>query len=291
MIAQDRLPGLMCGKLTQPSHGGSRTGRDGVCVSRYERWNALLELLAEHGKLEVEEAAAALEVSAATIRRDLDQLARQQMVTRTRGGAVAHNVSYDLPLRYKTARNADAKQRIGAAVAELVAPGEVVGLNGGTTTTEVARALAVRPEPDGGAGQALTIVTNALNIANELTVRPQVKIVLTGGVARPQSYELIGPLAGLVLNELALDVTVLGVDAIDTEHGATAHNEGEASVNRLLAERARRVVVAADSSKLGNRAFARICGLDQVSTLVTDTGITPELTAAFTEAGVRVIAV
>ncbi|BFV57817.1 DeoR/GlpR family DNA-binding transcription regulator [Kitasatospora sp. CMC57] len=259
-------------------------------MSRYERWNALLELLTEHGKLEVEEAAEALEVSAATIRRDLDQLARQQMVTRTRGGAVAHNVSYDLPLRYKTARNADAKQRIGAAVAELVAPGEVVGLNGGTTTTEVARALAVRPEPE-GAGQGVTIVTNAVNIANELTVRPHVKIVLTGGVARPQSYELIGPLACLVLNELALDITVLGVDALDAEHGATAHNEGEASVNRLLADRARRVVVAADSSKLGRRAFARICGLDEVSVLVTDTGIGPELAAAFTESGVRVIAV
>ncbi|MFJ8045049.1 DeoR/GlpR family DNA-binding transcription regulator [Kitasatospora sp. NPDC096147] len=260
-------------------------------MSRYERWNALLELLNEQGKLEVEEAAEALEVSAATIRRDLDQLARQQMVTRTRGGAVAHNVSYDLPLRYKTARNADAKQRIGAAVAELIAPGEVVGLNGGTTTTEVARALAVRPEPDGGAGQALTIVTNAVNIANELTVRPQVKIVLTGGVARPQSYELIGPLATLVLSELALDVTVLGVDALDAEYGATAHNEGEASVNRLLAERARRVVVAADSTKLGHRAFARICAPERISVLVTDAGITPELTAAFTEAGVRVIAV
>ncbi|GAA1238088.1 DeoR/GlpR family DNA-binding transcription regulator [Kitasatospora nipponensis] len=264
-------------------------------MSRYERWNGLLELLAEHGKLEVEEAAAALGVSAATIRRDLDQLARQQMVTRTRGGAVAHNVSYDLPLRYKTARNAGAKQRIGAAVADLIAPGEVVGLNGGTTTTEVARALAVRPElaerGEAGAGQSLTVVTNALNIANELTVRPAVKIVVTGGVARPQSYELIGPLAAAVLNELTLDVTVLGVDALDVEAGATAHHEGEASVNRLLAERARRVVVAADSSKLGRRAFARICGLDRIDTLVTDEAVDEELAAAFADAGVRVLAV
>ena len=264
-------------------------------MSRYERWNSLLELLAEQGKLEVEEASVALGVSAATIRRDLDQLARQQMVTRTRGGAVAHNVSYDLPLRYKTARNAGAKQRIGAAVAALIAPGEVVGLNGGTTTTEVARALAVRPElterAEAGSGQRLTVVTNALNIANELTVRPSVKIVVTGGVARPQSYELIGPLAGAVLAELTLDVTVLGVDALDVEAGATAHHEGEASVNRMLAERARRVVVAADSSKLGRRAFARICGIDRIDTLVTDEAVDEELAAAFADAGVRVLAV
>ncbi|MEV7212669.1 DeoR/GlpR family DNA-binding transcription regulator [Kitasatospora cineracea] len=260
-------------------------------MSRYERWNALLELLAEHGRLDVEEAAGALDVSAATIRRDLDQLARQQMLTRTRGGAVAHSVSYDLPLRYKTARNADAKQRIGTLVAGLVAPGEVVGLNGGTTTTEVARALAVRPDlaehPE--SGQSLTVVTNALNIANELTVRPQVKIVVTGGVARPQSYELIGPLAAQVLGELALDTAVLGVDGLDTEHGATAHHEGEAAINRLLAERARRVVVAADSSKLGHRAFARICGLEAVDTLVTDSQVPDALAAAFTDAGVTVL--
>ncbi|GAB2733693.1 DeoR/GlpR family DNA-binding transcription regulator [Kitasatospora kifunensis] len=262
-------------------------------MSRYERWNGLLELLAEHGKLEVEEAAAELGVSAATIRRDLDQLARQQMVTRTRGGAVAHNVSYDLPLRYKTARNAGAKQRIGQAVAALIAPGEVVGLNGGTTTTEVARALAVRPELTERAesGQVLTVVTNALNIANELTVRPAVKIVVTGGVARPQSYELIGPLASTVLAELTLDVTVLGVDALDVEIGASAHHEGEASVNRLLTERARRVVVAADSSKLGRRAFARICGLETIDTLVTDEAARAELVTAFREAGVRVLTV
>ena len=115
-------------------------------MSRDARWNALLELLAQNNRIEVDEAATALDVSAATIRRDLDQLAEQQMLTRTRGGAVAHGVSYELPLRYKTARNAPEKQRIGRAVADLVAVGEVVGLTGGTTVTEVARALSVRPD-------------------------------------------------------------------------------------------------------------------------------------------------
>ena len=110
------------------------------------------------------------------------------MITRTRGGAVANGVSYDLPLRYKTAKHSAEKQRIGAAAAALVAPGMVVGLNGGTTTTEVARALAVRPDLNTSAdGAQLTVVTNALNIANELLVRSRMKIVVTGGVVRPQS--------------------------------------------------------------------------------------------------------
>ncbi|MYV93875.1 DeoR/GlpR family DNA-binding transcription regulator [Streptomyces sp. SID1034] len=259
-------------------------------MSRDARWQALLELLVEQGRLDVDEAATALGVSAATIRRDFDQLAEQQMLVRTRGGALVHGVSYELPLRYKTARQASEKQRIAKAVADLVAPGEAVGLTGGTTTTEVARALAVRPELTHGS-PALTIVTNALNIANELAVRPQFKIVVTGGVARPQSYELTGPLAGGVLNQITMDVAVLGVGAFDVVHGASAHDEDEAGINRLLCERAERVVVAADSTKLGKRTFARICATDQVGTLVTDTAVPDATVAEFTEAGVTVIAV
>ncbi|WP_217544818.1 DeoR/GlpR family DNA-binding transcription regulator [Streptomyces sp. GbtcB6] len=259
-------------------------------MSRDARWKALLELLVERGRLEVEEAAAELAVSAATIRRDLDQLAEQQMLVRTRGGAVVHGVSYELPLRYKTARQASEKQRIAKAVADLVAPGEAVGLTGGTTTTEVARALAVRGDLATGA-PALTIVTNALNIANELAVRPQFKIVVTGGVARPQSYELIGPLADGVLSQITLDVAVLGVVGFDVTHGAAAHDEAEAAVNRLLCERAARVIVAADSSKLGGRAFARICAAELVDTLVTDTAAEPEEVRRFEEAGIRVVTV
>lgn len=259
-------------------------------VKRPERWNALLDLLARDGSIDVEEAAAELAVSAATIRRDLDELAQQQMLSRTRGGAVAHNLSYDLPLRYKTARRASEKQRIAAAAARMAEPGSIVGLNGGTTTTEVARALSTRGDLSApGGGPAVTVVTNALNIASELAVRPQVKIVLTGGVARPQSFELMGPLANGVLDQVSLDLAILGVDALDTAQGATAHHEGEASINHLMAARAARVVVVADSSKLGRRAFARICALEEIDVLVTDTGAGEELVAPYTEAGVRVI--
>jgi DeoR family transcriptional regulator of aga operon len=262
-------------------------------VDRYARWNALLELLTETGRVSVEDASARLGVSAATIRRDFDQLAQQQMISRTRGGAVANGVSYDLPLRYKTARHASEKQRIGAAAAALVSPAMVVGLTGGTTTTEVARALAVRPELAGvgSDGPQLTVVTNALNIANELIVRSRMKIVVAGGVVRPQSYELVGPLATGVLRELNLDLTFLGVDAIGVEAGAANHHEGEAAMNGLLAARARRVVVVADASKLGRQAFARVCPVEQVSTLVTDRDATEEDVAPLTAAGVEVIRV
>src|SRR6266704_2728021 len=240
-----------------------RRNRERGQMSRYRRWNELLELLAADGQLQVERAAEVLGVSAATVRRDFDELARQQMLTRIRGGAVAKGVTYDLPLRYKTERHPSEKQRIAAVAAGLVRPGQVAGLNGGTTTTEVARALATRSDLSGQVSPpGLTVVTNALNIATELAVRQHIKIVTTGGVARPQSYELTGPLATGVLEQVTLDVAFLGVDGIDAVAGATAHHEGEASINRLMGRQARQVIIVADSSKVGQRAFARIAAED-----------------------------
>jgi DeoR family transcriptional regulator, aga operon transcriptional repressor len=259
-------------------------------MTRYRRWNELLELLAAAGQLQVEEAAKALGVSEATVRRDLDELASQQMLTRIRGGAVAKGVTYDLPLRYKSERHPSEKQRIAAVAAGLVRPGQVTGLNGGTTTTEVARALATRPDLNSQVPPpAVTVVTNALNIATELAVRQHIKIVTTGGVARPQSYELTGPLATGVLEQVTLDVAILGVDGIDAAAGATAHHEGEASTNRLMARQAALVVIAADSSKVGRRAFARICTAGEIDVLVTDTGIAAEDAARLEDAGVDVV--
>ncbi|MER5307717.1 DeoR/GlpR family DNA-binding transcription regulator [Streptomyces sp. NPDC002773] len=265
-------------------------------MSKQERWSKLLELLAVDGRLEVEGAAATLAVSPATIRRDLDELAEQQLLVRTRGGAIAHGVSYELPLRYKSSRQVSEKQRIASAVADLLTPGDVVGLNGGTTTTEVARALTLRaggPSERGenATGPMFTVVTNALNIASELAVRPQFKIVVTGGVARPQTYELVGPLTQGVLNQVVLDVAVLGVDGVDPRLGVMTHHEDEAGISRLLAERARQVILATDSSKMGKRAFARICGLDRIDVLVTDSGLAPDMAARLTEAGIEVISV
>ncbi|MFI2783112.1 DeoR/GlpR family DNA-binding transcription regulator [Streptomyces sp. ALB3] len=259
-------------------------------MAAHTRWTRLLEILSDQGHLDVLDAAERLGCSAATVRRDLDELARQNLLTRTRGGAVVSAVAYDLPLRYKAARKADEKQRIARAAAELIPAGSTVGLNGGTTTSEVARELALRPEPPGG-GVALTVVTNAINIANELAVRPQVKIVVTGGVARPNSYELVGPLVDSVLRTLALDCTILGVDAVHPRFGAATHDESEAGANRALAECAGKVIVVADSSKLGRRAFAQVCETSAVSVLVTDRDAPEDVVEEFTGLGIDVLRV
>jgi DeoR family transcriptional regulator, aga operon transcriptional repressor len=248
-----------------------------------ERLAAILERLSANGGVGVAELAAELETSAATVRRDLQLLQEQRLLSRTHGGAVAHGVLYELPLRYRGARHGDEKRRIAAAAAERISEGMVVGLTGGTTTTEVARALSDR--------RRLTIVTNSLSIAAELAVRPNLKLVVTGGVARPESYELIGPLAEASLAGLNLDVAIVGVDGISRSAGLTTHHEAEAHTNRALIERARRTLVVADSSKIGQTAFARICEADRADELITDSAADPIALDDLRETGIAVTTV
>ena len=248
-----------------------------------ERLAVILEQLSENGGVGVTELAKELDTSPATVRRDLRVLEEQRLLSRTHGGAIAHGVLYELPLRYRGARYGEEKQRIAAAAAELVTEGMVVGLTGGTTTTEVARALSDR--------RRLTIVTNSLSISSELAIRPNVKLVVTGGVARAESYELIGPLAEASLAELNVDVAIVGVDGISVQAGLTTHHETEASTNRALIDRAARTVVVADSSKIGRIAFARIVDAARVDELITDDAADSAEVTRLREAGIAVTAV
>jgi DeoR family transcriptional regulator of aga operon len=250
-------------------------------VQRHERHGFILERIASNGKVSVRELADELNVSTASVRRDLEFLEDQRSLARTHGGAVAHGVIYELPLRYRAGRHEEEKRRIAAAAASRVArEGAVVGLTGGTTTTEVARQLVDRTQ--------LTVVTNALNIATELVVRPSVKLVVTGGVVRERSYELCGPLAEATLAGLNIDVVFVGVTAISIDAGCTTHHEVEAHTDQVLLSRARQVVVVADSSKVGQVAFAQICPLAQVDEFITDRKLDDARAAELEAAGVRV---
>jgi len=223
----------------------------------------ILEQLAGGGSVGVAEIAARLGVSTASIRRDLQLLEEQRLLSRTHGGAVANSTAYELPMRYRGGRHRDEKRRIAAAAAARVGDDvATIGFTGGTTTTEVARGLADR--------LGLTVVTNALNIAAELAVRPDIKLVVTGGTARSESYELVGPLAEATLQGLNLDLAVVGVDGITVAAGLTTYHDIEAHTNRVLIGRARRVIVVADGSKVGRLAFSRICDVSSVDELITD---------------------
>lgn len=254
-------------------------------MTRAQRLAELLDRLVDAGTLDVVESAGHFGVSAATIRRDLDHLAAQQLLTRTHGGAVPSSTSYDLPLRYKSVHHADARDRIAQAAAAMLWPECVVALNGGTTTSAIARAI---PGVD-ALRAGLTVVTNAVNIAAELTVRPYIKIVVCGGVARPQSYELVGPLAAATLDRLTADICFLGATGLEPDAGVTTADEGEAAINQVMVQRARRTVVVLDASKLGRVGFARICPVDAVDAVLTDSSADPAALDALRERGVQVI--
>ncbi|MDR1442379.1 MAG: DeoR/GlpR family DNA-binding transcription regulator [Bifidobacteriaceae bacterium] len=262
-------------------------------MDRHARISALLAMLAKEGKIEVEAAVTALGASPATIRRDLVYLDEQRLATRTHGGVVANSGSFDLPLRFKIGRAAEERKRIGAAAAALVPIGATVALNGGTTTLEVGRALAARPELASrrDSEPSVTVVTNAVNLAGELLVRPYLKVVVTGGVVRAHSYELFGPLAERSIQALSVDITFLGLEGFDPVFGASSHSDAVASTDSLLVKAAAKVVAVTDSSKLGRRAFAQICRAPNVDVLITDSGADLAVLARLRSLGIEVLAV
>lgn len=257
-------------------------------MKRAERLNTILDLLAQRGSISVEELMEGLAISPATARRDLDSLAHKRLLVRTHGGAQATSVAYDLPARYSRDPRADAKAAIARLASSLVVERDVVGLCGGTTSTALASALATRDDFTTRAGSpALTIVTNAINIAAQLAVRPNFKIMVTGGVLSPRSYELAGTFADAVVQGVSIDKTFLGVNGIEPGRGPTISDESEAVVNAALASRAREAYVVADASKIGARAFASIP--IEFRRLITDDSITDAQVSLLEADGVEVL--
>jgi DeoR family transcriptional regulator of aga operon len=249
-----------------------------------ERMGRILEELAAAGSVGVAEIAVELGASTASVRRDLKLLEQQRLLSRTHGGAVANSTAYELPLRYRGGQRRDEKRRIAAAaVARIGADVATIGLTGGTTTTEVARRLAEH--------QGLTVVTNALNIASELAMRPELRLIVTGGVARSESYELVGPLAEAILEGINLDLAIVGVDGITARGGLTTYQDIEAHTNRVMISRAARVVVVADGSKVGRLALARICDAGTVDELITDASAPAAELRLLSDAGIVVTTV
>lgn len=248
---------------------------------RSDRIARILHRLGEDQAIDVTSLAAEFGVSGATVRRDLQMLADQNLLSRTHGGAVAGEVSYELPLRYRGSTRREEKRAIAARVADLLPKGLLVlGLSGGTTTTELARRLATRVD--------LTVVTNALNIATLLASQPRLKVIVTGGVTRTQSHVLVGPLAEQTLRGLHLEVVVVGADGVSAAAGLTTHDEVEAHTDGAMIAQARHVIVAADGSKIGTVTLARMCSISAVDELVTDDSADPAAVEELRGRGVTV---
>ncbi|OKL49905.1 DeoR/GlpR family DNA-binding transcription regulator [Boudabousia marimammalium] len=247
-------------------------------MNRSERLGHLINMVVEQGAVTIDEIVDQLEVSGATARRDLDMLAKQQLLIRTRGGARANSATGDLPLRYRTSRQSGEKIRLAKAAVDLIKPGSTISLNGGTTMTELAFELGIRSDQDERfQHDPVTVVTNAINIANDLTVRDNIRVVCTGGVARTRSYELVGTLASLILPRINIDLAFFGFDGLSARDGFFTHNAEEAAINQSMIVRAKQVVAVGDHTKLAQTAFAKICDFSKVDHLLIGAGAAPEI--------------
>ena len=251
------------------------------------RAKEILRLLLKNGKTSVEDLTDLFATSPASIRRDLVRLEERGLVHRTHGGVMLAGQTYE-PFRFDASFNvreerfAREKQRIAIAAADLVQDSETIGITAGTTTTQVARSLRLR--------SGLHIVTNAVNIGLELSSSHGPDTLLLGGCMRwPGAFSLIGPATLEALSLVVMDKVFLGVCGIDLEHGATTIQPEEAAVFRTMSRRARQVIVVADSSKVGMVSPAVICAVADIDTLITDDGISPEITQAFQDADIRVV--
>ncbi len=221
------------------------------------------------------------QVSDMTIRRDLEALERTGALRRVHGGAItAVSRSYEPPFALRAGRETEAKQRIGRLAASLLSEGDSAIVDVGSTTLELARALRD--------AERMTILTPSLRVADELADNAEIRLIVTGGTARPGELSLIGDLAERTFDDLRADVVFLGVGGVDTV-GLTEFNLDDARVKRAALRSARRCVALADATKLGRVAFARVCPLERVDMLVTDSSADPAALQPIRDAGVEVL--
>lgn len=269
---------------SSPSEAPRRAAR-----GRSARWDHVLSLLSTTKRLSVAEVAADLEVSESTVRRDFMEMERAQLARRTHGGIVAVDVAYSLASVPRAADEGSAqRERVADRAASLVEPGQIIGFNGGRTTTSAARRAVSRSDLDSRDGTpGLTVVCAALNIATEAVLRPSVRTVVLGGVAEPYSFELTGPLATATMRDLWLDTMFVGTVGLDLGAGLTCNSDAEAGVTRMMIGHSRRVVGLATADKIGHRALAGICPVSVLTDLIIAGSVPEDLRAHLQESSVR----
>jgi len=246
-----------------------------------ERRQKILSLLQSDGRVLVTNLSKVFNVSQITIRKDLDSLHGRGLVQRSHGGALPPSSStlFDPSLQEKQQLHTEEKQRIAAAAAKMVQEGSCVMLDSGTTTAAIAQALKKF--------SALTVITNAINIAAELT-STNVEVILTGGTLRKNSFSLVGPVAEDVLAEMHADILFLGVDGFDPEVGLTTPNLLESRVNRAMVSSAAKVVAVCDSTKFYRRSLSRIMPISALHHVITDHGVPQAVADALRKLNIEV---
>jgi len=261
-----------------------------VAAKTHHRANHILHLLLQKGTSSVEDLAAIVATSSASVRRDLIKLEKRGLVHRTHGGVeLAGKLTYE-PFRFDAAfplreeRFADEKRRIAIAAADMVAEGDTVALSPGTTTTQVARSLRHR--------EGIHLVTSAVNIGMELSSQPNARVTLTGGTIRwPGSFSMVGATAFHSIQKLYFDKVFMGATGIHPEYGLTVIESDEALILAEMARHARQVIAVTDASKIGMIGTNKVCEPAQIHTIITDDSVDSELVEQFRRRHIQVLIV
>jgi DeoR family transcriptional regulator of aga operon len=246
----------------------------------------ILRELRQAGSISVEDLRDKLNVSLATVRRDLQELEHRGLLRRTHGGAIPiepmiyEAFRHDRSFQDQVDRFAEEKRRIAMAAADLISPGDTIALTAGTTTTEVARNL----HAIGG----ITVVTNTVNVAMELCKRKDVHVFVTGGHLRGDWFSLVGLEAVANMSKVYVDLLFIGVNGLDAQKGLTCINGDEAEINRSMVQQAKRKIAVTDHSKLGVVTRWVICPTESIEMLITDSGATDKMIAPFLERKIEV---
>ena len=253
-------------------------------LSNFERQEQLRRFIQEQQRVTVAQICQRFAVSMATARRDLEVLAERGEVQRVHGGAIAvRRAPPELPMLQRQADQAEEKRRIGRAAAALIADGETVFLGSGTTVWEVAQHLRDRHN--------LTVISNSLPVIHLLADAPGITVIGLGGILRRSELSFIGHITEKALAEVRADKVIMGIRAIDAEHGLTNDYLPETMTDRAILNIGREIIIVADHTKCGRVSAAFVAPITAIHTLVTDVQAPPDFVAALTSRGIRVLTV
>lgn len=249
-----------------------------------ERQHEILQLALRAGKVTVDDLARRFAVSGVTIRSDLNTLHRNGLLVRTRGGAIASTrIMRELPISDRCGEHLAVKQRIAQAARALISDGDALILDSGSTTAALASSLV--------GFRRVMVMTNGLNVAQNLASIDGIEVLMTGGKLRRVSQSFFGAHAEEALSRYNFDKVFLGVDGFDFNAGITTHFEYEAILNRRMCEVSKQVIAVTDSSKFNRSGVHRIRPFGEIDVLVTDSGIPDVFASALEASGVELIIV
>ena len=243
-----------------------------------KRHQEILEILQKDKYVEVTDLCEKLDVSAVTIRKDLKLLEDKGLLFRTHGGASFENpYMKDRPVNEKEKISIEEKNGIAQAAANLISENDSFMIASGTTVQALARAINIQGK--------LNIITSSLNVAVELLKNKDYDIIQLGGNVRHSSSSVIGHYANFILNDISCNQLFIGVD------GCTTTSLEEAALNQKMIQSAQKTIVLADSSKFGKKSFGKICSLDCVHHIITDSGISSKVVNRIKAMGIKLTVV